>query len=130
MLRSNWRVIGHGQGDLQHAAELAQVARPGGVPGYPRLAQLWWQFIAEAASGDKTPQQALDGLAAAQDTMMGRLERSGVQGDCGPKLNESRDPRYWLDQPGAPKPKLANEKPKGETINYEELLKSWEQARN
>ena len=100
------------------------------VPDYPRLAQLWWQFIAEAASGDKTPQQALDGLAAAQDTMLGRLERSGVLGECGPKLNEPRDPQYWFDQPGAPKPKLANEKPKGETIAYDELLKSWEQARN
>ncbi|MGQ7957719.1 ABC transporter substrate-binding protein [Pseudomonas sp. SP16.1] len=100
------------------------------VPDYPRLAQLWWQFIAEAASGDKNPQEALDGLAAAQDTMLGRLERSGVLGECGPKLNEPRDPQYWLDQPGAPKPKLANEKPKGETIAYDELLKSWEQARN
>ena len=100
------------------------------VPDYPRLAQLWWQFIAEAASGDKTPQQALDGLAAAQDTMLGRLKRSGVLGECGPKLNEPRDSQYWFDQPGAPKPKLANEKPKGETIAYDELLKSWEQARN
>ena len=100
------------------------------VPDYPRLAQLWWQFIAEAASGDKSPQEALDGLAAAQDTMLGRLERSGVLGECGPKLNEPRDPQYWLDQPGAPKPKLANEKPQGETINYNELLKSWEQARD
>ncbi|MGX5219199.1 ABC transporter substrate-binding protein [Pseudomonas segetis] len=99
------------------------------VPDYPRLAQLWWQFIAEAASGDKTPQEALDGLAAAQDTMLGRLERANVLGECGPKLNEPRDPQYWLDQPGAPKPKLANEKPKGETVNYADLLKSWEQAR-
>ena len=62
--------------------------------------------------------------------MLGRLERSNVLGECGPKLNEPRDPQYWLDQPGAPKPKLANEKPKGETIAYDELLKSWEQARN
>ncbi|SDJ83703.1 ABC transporter substrate-binding protein [Pseudomonas indica] len=98
------------------------------VPDYPRLAQLWWQFIAEAASGDKTPQEALDGLAAAQDTMMARLERSGVQGECGPKLNEPRDPEYWLNQPGAPKPKLENEKPKGETVSYDELVKSWQKA--
>ncbi|MBD7977420.1 MULTISPECIES: ABC transporter substrate-binding protein [Pseudomonas] len=99
------------------------------VPDYPRLAQLWWQYIAEAASGDKTPQQALDGLAEAQDTMMARIERSGVQPNCGPKLNEPRDPEYWLNQPGAPKPKLANEKPQGQTVSYEELIKSWEQAR-
>ncbi|MCE6982511.1 carbohydrate ABC transporter substrate-binding protein, partial [Pseudomonas frederiksbergensis] len=31
------------------------------VPYYPRLAQLWWSHIAEAASGEKTPQEALDG---------------------------------------------------------------------
>ena len=33
-----------------------------------------------------------------------------------------------LDQPGAPKPKLENEKPKGETVSYDELLKSWQKA--
>ena len=99
------------------------------VPDYPRLAQLWWQYIAEAASGDKTPQQALDGLAEAQDTMMARLERANVQPKCGPKLNEPRDPEYWLSQPGAPKPKLENEKPQGQTVSYDELIKSWEQAR-
>ncbi|VXC73338.1 ABC transporter substrate-binding protein [Pseudomonas sp. 9Ag] len=99
------------------------------VPDYPRLAQLWWQYIAEAASGDKTPQEALDGLAEAQDTMMARLERAKVQPKCGPKLNEPRDPEYWLSQPGSPKPKLDNEKPQGQTVSYDELIKSWEQAR-
>ncbi len=95
------------------------------VPDYPKLAQLWWQYIAEAASGEQTPQQALDGLAAAQDKVMKRLERSGVQGACGPKLNEKRDAQYWLSQPGSPKAKLDNEKPQGETVPYQELLKSW-----
>ncbi|MCQ2028922.1 ABC transporter substrate-binding protein [Stutzerimonas zhaodongensis] len=99
------------------------------VPDYPRLAQLWWQYIAEAASGDKTPQEALDGLAEAQDTMMARLERAKVQPKCGPKMNEPRDPQYWLSQPGSPKPKLENEKPQGETVSYDELIKSWEQER-
>jgi len=51
-----------------------------------------------------------------------------VQGECGPKLNEERDAQYWYDQPGAPKPKLANEKPKGETVDYDELIKSWAAA--
>lgn len=99
------------------------------VPDYPKLAQLWWQYIAQAASGEATPQEALDGLADAQDKVMARLERANVQPTCGPKLNEPRDPQYWLDQPGAPKPKLANEKPQGETIAYKELLKTWEDAR-
>ncbi|GAB6260933.1 ABC transporter substrate-binding protein [Photobacterium sp. R1] len=97
------------------------------VPDYPKLAQLWWQYIAEAANGEKTPQQALDGLAKAQDRVLQRLERANVQGECGPKLNKPRDAEYWLSQPGAPKAKLANEKPKGVTIQYAELLKSWQQ---
>lgn len=99
------------------------------VPDYPKLAQLWWQYIAQAASGEATPQEALDGLADAQDNVMARLERANVQPNCGPKLNKPRDPQYWLDQPGAPKPKLANEKPQGETIAYKELLKTWDNAR-
>jgi glycerol transport system substrate-binding protein len=98
------------------------------VPDYPRLAQLWWSHIAEAASGEKTPQQALDGLAKDQDAIT-RLERSKAQPVCGPKMNPERDAQYWFDQPGAPKPKLANEKPKGETVGYNELLKQWEAAR-
>ncbi|MBL3556538.1 MULTISPECIES: ABC transporter substrate-binding protein [Marinobacter] len=99
------------------------------VPDYPKLAQLWWQYIAQAASGEATPQKALDGLAEAQDRVMERLERANVMPNCGPKLNEPRDPQYWLDQPGAPKPKLDNEKPQGKTVRYDELLKTWEEAR-
>ncbi|MDL0429904.1 ABC transporter substrate-binding protein [Marinobacter sp. TBZ242] len=99
------------------------------VPDYPKLAQLWWQYIAQAASGEATPQKALDGLAQAQDRVMERLERANVMPNCGPKLNEPRDPQYWLDQPGAPKPKLDNEKPQGKTVRYDELLKTWEEAR-
>lgn len=100
------------------------------VPDYPKLAQLWWQYIAEAANGEKSPQEALNGLAAAQDKVLKRLERAGVQGDCGPKLNAKRDADYWLSQPGSPKAKLANEKPQGETVAYEDLLKSWKQSAN
>ena len=98
------------------------------VPDYPKLAQLWWQYIAQAASGEASPQEALDGLAEAQDKVMMRLERANVMETCGPKLNEPREASYWLDQPGAPKAKLANEKPQGETVAYKELLKKWEQA--
>ncbi|MDX1799764.1 MAG: ABC transporter substrate-binding protein [Marinobacter sp.] len=99
------------------------------VPDYPKMAQLWWQYIARAASGESTPKEALDGLAGAQDKLMTRLQRANVMSTCAPKMNEPRDPSYWLNQPGSPKPKLSNEKPKGETIPYEELLKSWKDAR-
>ncbi|MDR7127054.1 ABC transporter substrate-binding protein [Pseudotabrizicola sp. 4114] len=95
------------------------------VPDYPKLAQLWWQNIGDAMSGAKTPQEALDALCEEQERVMERLERAGVQGDIGPKLNEPQDAQIWLDAPGAPVAKLENEKPQGETISYDELIKSW-----
>jgi glycerol transport system substrate-binding protein len=64
----------------------------------------------------------MDGLAEAQDKVMSRLERSNAQGECGPKLNPEKDPEFWLSQPGAPKAKLANEKPQGKTIAYKDLI--------
>ncbi|MBK4214304.1 carbohydrate ABC transporter substrate-binding protein [Paracoccus caeni] len=97
------------------------------VPDYPRLAQLWWQNIGDASSGAKTAQEALDALCEQQEAVLDRLERSGVQGDLGPVLNEPQDPQYWFDQPGAPKPKLENEKPTPVTIAYEELIKRWQE---
>jgi glycerol transport system substrate-binding protein len=96
------------------------------VPDYPRLAQLWWQHIGDAASGAKTPQQAMTALAVAQERLLKRLQRAGVLGDCGPQLNEPRGRDYWLAQPGAPKAKLANEKPTPITVDYDELVRSWE----
>jgi len=99
------------------------------VPDYPKLAQLWWQNIGEALSGEATSQESMDNLAEAQDKVLARLERAGVQGDLGPKLNPKKDPEYWLSQPGSPKPKLENEKPQGQTVPYEELLKAWQEGR-
>lgn len=96
------------------------------IPDYPKLAQLWWQNIGDALSGAKTPQEALDALCAEQEKVLERLERAGVQGDLGPKMNEEKDPQEWLDAPGAPVAKLENEKPQGETVSYDELLKSWQ----
>ncbi len=96
------------------------------IPDYPKMAQLWWQNIGDAMSGEKTPQEALDALCAEQEKVLGRLEKAGVQGDIGPKLNEEQDPQIWLDAPGAPVAKLENEKPQGETIAYDELIKSWQ----
>ncbi|SMC26041.1 carbohydrate ABC transporter substrate-binding protein, CUT1 family (TC 3.A.1.1.-) [Desulfacinum hydrothermale DSM 13146] len=99
------------------------------VPDYPKLAQLWWQNIGEAVAGEVTVDRAMDNLAKEQDRVLQRLERSGVQGEHGPKLNPIKDESYWLNQPGAPKPKLANEKPKGQTVDYDELLKAWRAGR-
>ncbi len=99
------------------------------VPDYPKLAQLWWQNIGEAVSGEVTVDTAMDNLAAEQDRILERLERAGVQAKCGPKLNPEREESYWLNQPGAPKPKLENEKPQGQTVKYDDLLKAWKEGR-
>lgn len=99
------------------------------VPDYPKLAQLWWQNIGEAVAGEVTVDRAMDNLAGEMDKVMARIARSGAQGDCGPKLNEEKDEAYWLNQPGAPKPKLANEKPKGETVDYDKLIQAWREGR-
>jgi len=99
------------------------------VPDYPKLAQLWWQNIGEAVSGEVTVDTAMDNLAAEQDRVMERIERAGVQGECGPKLNEEQDEAYWLEQPGAPKPKLENEKPQGETVQYDDLIAAWREGK-
>jgi glycerol transport system substrate-binding protein len=95
------------------------------VPDYPKLAQLWWQNIGDASSEAKTPQEAMDSLAAAQDAVLERLEKAGVQGECGPKMGAKKTAQEWFDAPGAPYPKLENEKPQGVTVNYDELIKSW-----
>ena len=100
------------------------------VPEYGKLAQVWWQNVSKGISGEATYQQAMDGLARDQDAIMTRLEKSGAQGKLGPKMNEERDPEYWYakaakDGTLAPQRKLANEKPPGETIDYDELVKTW-----
>jgi glycerol transport system substrate-binding protein len=80
-------------------------------------------------SGAFTPQQAMDRLAEEMDLVMARMqaadEKANTYGGCGPRLNEKSDPAMWLDKPGSPKAKLANEKPQGETVNYDELVKRW-----
>lgn len=100
------------------------------VPDYPKLAQLWWQQIGDVNSGAFTPQEAMDRLAGEMDTIMARMQRadesSNVYGGCGPRLNEAKDPSEWLGKPDGPKAKLDNEKPKGETIPYEEIIKRWQ----
>ena len=63
------------------------------------------------------------------DLVMARMqaadEKAKTYGGCGPRLNKEQDPSVWLKKAGSPKAKLANEKPKGETIDYDELLKRW-----
>ncbi len=102
------------------------------VPDYPKLAQLWWQNIGDVNSGTFTPQQAMDRLAEQMDQVMARMqaadEKANVYNGCGPRLNPEKPASYWLGRPGGPKKKLANEKPQGQTIDYDELIKRWQQG--
>jgi glycerol transport system substrate-binding protein len=99
------------------------------VPDYPKLAQLWWQNIGDVNSGAFTPQQAMDRLAKEMDDVMARMEevdkKANVYGGCGPRLNPVKNAAEWLGKPNGPKAKLANEKPRGQTIDYDELVKRW-----
>ena len=99
------------------------------VPDYPKLAQLWWQNIGEAVAGEVTPDTAMDNLAEEMDRVMARIQRAGIQGECGPRLNPKTDPEEWLKKPGAPKPKLENEKPQGVTVDYDVLLQAWQEGK-
>jgi glycerol transport system substrate-binding protein len=62
------------------------------------------------------------------DRIMQRLERAGMK-NCAPKLNPKKDAKEWLSNNAAPWAKLANEKPKGETVAYEKLLQAWTEGR-
>jgi glycerol transport system substrate-binding protein len=99
------------------------------VPDYPKLAQLWWQQIGDVNSGAFTPQKAMDRLAEEMDLVMARMqeadEKAKTYGGCGPRLNKPVDAKEWLGKPDGPKAKLANEKPKGVTMPYEEIVKRW-----
>src|SRR3954451_5496681 len=99
------------------------------VPDYPKLAQLFWENIGDVNSGAFTPQQAMDRLAEQMDDVMARMqaadEKSNAYHGCGPRLNPKSDPSKWLSKDHAPWAKLDNEKPKGETIAYDELIKRW-----
>ena len=99
------------------------------VPDYPKLAQIWWQQIGDVNSGAFTAQEAMDRLAEEMDITMARMqaadEANNTYGGCGPRLNPEVDPAEWLGKEGGPHAALDNEKPQGETIAYEELVKRW-----
>lgn len=109
-------------------ARVAWTPTGNNVPDYPKLAQLWWKNVAQAVTGEKTPQVAMDTLAEEMDQVMARLQRAGMS-HCAPKLNPKSDPVKWLSDAHAPWKKLANEKPKGETIAYDSLLNAWKNGK-
>jgi glycerol transport system substrate-binding protein len=74
----------------------------------------------------------MDALAQEMDDTMARMqaadETANVYGGCGPRLNAEIDPAEWLGKEGGPKALLDNEKPAGETIAYDEIIKRWTEA--
>ena len=99
------------------------------VPDYPLMAPLWWQNISLALSGEKTPQQALDLLAQQMDQRLQEIANSGKMPHCAPKPGPLKAPSHWLNSQRAPRAKLANEKPPGQTVSYEKLLEAWKEGR-
>ena len=95
------------------------------VPDYPALADLWWKNAALVANDKLTPKQVMDKLALEMDARLQVIADKG-QSRCEPKLNPEKDEVFWLGQPGAPKPRLEDEKPPGRTQTYEESLKAWQ----
>ena len=103
------------------------------VPDYPKLAQLWWQQHrrrelrrVHAATGDGPAGQGDgpgDGAHAGS-----RQEGQGLWRLRTAAQRRRRIREEWLGKPNGPKAKLENEKPKGETIDYDELVKRWRQA--
>lgn len=92
------------------------------VPHYPALSGLWWSNIAKAIEGEVTPLEAMNNLARQQDELMAKLKLKRYS----PKLNPIRSRSYWLNKPGAPKKEI-KERPKGMTIDYDVLIKFWNQ---
>jgi glycerol transport system substrate-binding protein len=99
------------------------------VPDYPQLAPLWWQNIGQAVRGEKGAQQVMDQLASQMDGVLESLAKDKRMTRCAPKLNVSKPADQWLSNDKAPRKKLADEKPKGQTIAYEQLLEAWREGR-
>lgn len=90
------------------------------VPDYPLLQEQWWHYISMAATGEKTPAEAMQALAKKEDQLMKRLRLPKLS----PKLAEPKGEEYWLAQPGSPKPEI-KEREKPVTIAYDEMIKQW-----
>jgi glycerol transport system substrate-binding protein len=91
------------------------------VPDYPRWRSCGGRTSATPCPAEDRPGSARQSLRGA-GAVLERLERAGVQGDLGPKMNEPQDASYWLEQPGAPYPKLENEDETPQTVSYDELI--------
>lgn len=90
------------------------------VPDYQLLQEQMWHFISPVVEGETTAEKAMNELAVQLDFLLKNLYLAKYS----PKLNEERDPEYWLNQPGAPWPEK-KESPKPKTVGYDEMVKQW-----
>lgn len=90
------------------------------VPDYPLIAEQWWRILPKCWTGQATAQETMDELADMCDSLMKRLFLPNKT----PMLNEKKPYCYWINQPGAPKPKIFNE-PNAVTMDYDELIEMW-----
>jgi glycerol transport system substrate-binding protein len=109
-------------------ARVAWTPTGNNVPDYPRMSRIWWANVSTAIRGEKSPQMAMDSLALEMDDVLADLQRTGMR-HCTPRLNPQLDPKRRLSNKGAPWQKLADEKPRGETIPYQLLLQAWKEGR-
>lgn len=95
------------------------------VPDYSGMASLWWRQLHPAVAGRISAAEALGNLARIFDR---HLQEVGLRQThaCAPRLNPTRSAAHWLKQPGAPWPRLDNERPAGRTLPYEEALRAWD----
>jgi glycerol transport system substrate-binding protein len=122
--------VAHKYGGLiefyRSAAKQAWTPTGTNVPDYPGMSDLWWKNISMAASEELTPKETMNKMAEEMDGRLQEIADKERGKRCLPVLNKKRSDLYWLNKEGAPKPKLAIEKPLGKTFTYEESLKVWD----
>lgn len=89
------------------------------VPHYPSLSAQWAKNVGMAVAGEITAQQAMDNIAHAMEDLMAAMDLPRYS----PKLNPKKSRDYWLNQPGAPKAPVPDEK--GKTMPYDKLIETW-----
>jgi glycerol transport system substrate-binding protein len=95
------------------------------VPDYSGMASLWWRQLHPAISGQLSSAEALHNLAQMFDRHLFGVGQRQVH-PCAPRLNAQQTSAFWLKHPGAPWPKLLNERPPGRTLPYAEALRAWD----
>lgn len=94
------------------------------VPHYPLMFRAWWPNLDKAIDGKISATDAMNNIAQAQDEIMSQLQ--GIK--YAPLLNPPQAEKYWLQQPGAPKPERSRERP--QTQPYEVVVKQWQSTGN